>query len=107
MSDEIQVEVTWDDINRSRYPCGSPHRCPIIRALERLGISSYVTMGARAVSTSQGNRYTLPLAAQMFIGRFDNDYSVKPFSFTMQESKEPFQVKESSFHPWSDPDDQR
>ena len=107
MSDEIRVEVTWDDINRSRHPDGSPRRCPIVRALDRQHIPSQVGLGGKAILTAQGAKYDLPLAAQMFIARFDNDYPwrrnprVKPFSFVMTRNDFP-QPKWRSFQPWSE-----
>lgn len=87
LPDVLHVEVTDDDIARGRRLNG--RRCPIARAVRRLGYRG-VTVCDELVLKQGPNHwveYRLPFEAAAFMWRFDTEPAdrkgpVEPFAFT-------------------------
>jgi hypothetical protein len=88
MDKRVKISVTEDDISKGKP--GQPRSCPIARAAARsFGCSSKcVSVGPldMSVAGDELDFYAvLPACAQTFIGRFDSNDPVKPFSFYVQQ----------------------
>lgn len=91
---ECRVEVTAADIASGRR--GSPWRCPIARAINRmfrLDPDGPISRGGACVSGKtvrfQGQTWVWPAAVDEFVDRYDSDLPVEPFTFELaREIKE-------------------
>jgi hypothetical protein len=78
----VAVEVTQDDIDNG--VAGSHTKCPIALALRRLTGFGGATVGYTSCGPYH-ERYYLPAYARKFIGAFDSDKPVKPFTLELTE----------------------
>lgn len=75
------IEVTEDDISHgTACVCGA---CPIARAVRRETGANDVDVTQRRIRIGK-ERFVVPKRAKRFILNFDNEWSVKPFSFRLE-----------------------
>lgn len=83
---KYQIEVTKQDIEQGE--CKSPWRCPIALAINRVmqpGCRAYVDYDTVIIACQD---YRLPPEASQFVDRFDDQASVSPFSFSLEQKPE-------------------
>ena len=85
----MKIKVTQKDIDKGlKSTC---YYCPVALAFKRKiksEIPCGVAVNAKNIHHFHGkswDRYNLPKEAKKFIQRFDNDQSVKPFSFEIKK----------------------
>jgi hypothetical protein len=84
----IKITVTATDIRKAKKLVlvkAAAYSCPIALAAQRTlkDEQARVFMDEIKLCIENGQRLRLPLKAQRFISRFDDNKPVKPFSFTV------------------------
>lgn len=77
----MKISVTKSDIEKGLL--GDPFSCPVARAIRRASGKDFWVRYAWICNNS-GYVHDLPIAAQKFINRFDDELPVKPFSFNLK-----------------------
>lgn len=76
----MKINIKQIDIDRGII--GDSHNCAIARALKRQFNTQDVKVSLELVRI-KGTRYNLPKKASRFVARFDSDYNVEPFNFSL------------------------
>lgn len=78
----LKIKVTGEDIEKGRPRNGE--RCPIARAAKRV-LKKVSSVSEHNIifhhTTDNAGDCQLPRAANRFVNRFDDDKTVKPFTF--------------------------
>jgi hypothetical protein len=81
------IHVTQEDIQNGKRR--SVYACPVARAVRRTPGCEYGWAGTRRIGTTGGPRGThdTPENVRTFMGLFDAQYPVEPFSFELADAK--------------------
>ena len=81
----MKIRVLKKDIDMGRPH--SAQRCPIARALRRAGFKNVMVFsGGFSNNGTVRVKYKFPDIVNLFIERFDHDWTVKPFTFTLPDT---------------------
>lgn len=82
--EKIVIEVNQDDIDNGKKYNGCD--CPIALAIKRCGVSKMPVVSAWGIvlNCSKNERFIPPLAAMVFMSRFDAGLPVHPITFELE-----------------------
>lgn len=81
----LKIEVTEEDISAAEHNAGEYNKCPVARALAKLGFTQIDADEDRILLTNGNNRLVFSTAreASIFISDFDSGHLVKPICFDL------------------------